>query len=352
MSKKQIAFLVLIIVVAVLVVDLLVGNYVSAKISTNSWVRKWGLFNPLAPIVVTNRETVRVDTNNDLVETAENAKSKVATLIYFDGSDLVVTGSAVNWTSDGYFVTSASGLATAGKVYGVVTANGDVYPVEAAYPDPASNLVVLQTAAKDLSVLSPSEPNDLRVGQQVVMVQNSLGNNQTQFATGYIQRLASDVVGDTAESDLVSRNLELIALGTIPTGSAVLDLSGRMIGIWDGDKVVMADEVRALVNNLLANAKSFARPEFGFSYQILNEVEAKTLQTTSGARVRGVASGSQAAGAGLRGGDVITEVDGQKLDGDLNFDAWLRQVKPDQVISLSVQRGTNSVSILLTAEKL
>ena len=352
MSKKQMALLVLVIVVTVLVVDLLIGNYVSARLATNPWVRKWGLFNPEAPIVVTNRETVRVDTNNDLIETAENSKTKTATLVYFDGSDLVVTGSAVNWTSDGYFVTALTGLAIGGKVYGVVTSSGDVYPVEAAYADPASNLVVLQTSAKDLSVLSPAEARDLRVGQQVVMVQNSVGNSQAQFFTGYVKRLPTDVAGQTAESDVVSRNLELSLLGTAPVGSVVLDLSGRMIGIWDGEKVVMAEEVRGLVNNLLTHGKSFVRPGFGFSYQILNEVEAKTLQTTSGARVIGVASGSQAAGAGLKGGDVITEADGQKLDNNFNFDSWLRQVKPDQVISLSVQRGTNSVSILLTAEKL
>lgn len=352
MSKKQIALLVLIIIIVVLAVDLLIGNYVSARLATTSWARKWGLFNPQAPIVVTNRETVRVNTNNDLVETAENAKTKTAALVFLDGSEMVVTGSAVNWTSDGCFVTSRAALATPGVAYAVVTATGDVYPVEAAYQDPASLLVVLQTSARDLTVFSPAESRDLRVGQQVVLIQNSLTPNQTRFHTGFIKRLSSDVSGVVSESDLVARNYELTLFEGAPTGSAVLNLSGRLIGIWDGNVVVPADEVRELVNNLFANNRVFIRPNLGFSYQILNDVEARALQTVSGARVIQIAAGGPAAQGGLRPGDVITEVDGQEIDADFNLDNWLRQTKPQQVVSMSVQRGTNTLSILVTVDSL
>lgn len=352
MSKKHIALLVLIIFIMVLVVDLLIGDFISARLATTSWARKWGLFNPQGPIVVTNRETVRVNTNNDLVDTAENAKTKTATLIYFDGDDMVVSGSAVNWTSDGYYLTAKTALATGGKAYAVVTGAGDVYPVEAAYPDPASGLTILQTSARDLTVFSPADSRDLRVGQQVVMIQNSLSSGDTRFFTGFVKRLSSDIAGVQADSDLISRNLELSMLETVPAGSAVLNLSGRIIGVWDGSSVVPVDELRELVNNLFANNKTIVRPTFGFSYVMLNEVEAKALQTVPGAKLTEIPNGGIAAQRGLRVDDVITEVDGQKLDDGFNFDNWLRQVKPNQVISLTVQRGANPLSILLTAGQL
>ncbi len=352
MNKKQIALLVLVIIVVVLVVDLLIGNYVSARLATTSWARKWGLFNTQAPIVVTNRETVRVNTNNDLVETAENAKTRTAALAYYDGNNMVLSGSAVNWTSDGYFVTAKSALAAAGKVYAVVTSKGDVYPVEAAYSDPASDLVVLQTSARDLIVYSSVEPRDLRVGQQVVMIQNSLSSGQARFYTGYIKQLSTDVSGQIANSDLVSRNLSLNLFEPVPAGSAVLNLSGRLIGIWDGSKVIPAEETQELVNNLFGNQKTIIRPSLGFSYQILNELEAKALQSNPGARVSEVAVGSPASRGGLRANDIILEVDGVKVDESLNLDQWFRKIKPSQVISLNVQRGSNTVSILITAEQL
>lgn len=352
MNKKQIGLLVLVIIVVVLAVDLIVGNYISARLATTSWARKWGLFNTQAPIVVTNRETVRVNTNNDLVETAENAKTRTAALVYYDGDNMVVSGSAVNWTSDGYFMTAKSALSAAGKVYAVVTSNGDVYPVEASFVDPASELVVLQTSAKDLTVYSPVEPRDLRVGQQMVMIENSLTAGQARFYTGYIKRLTLDVSGAIANSDLVSRNIELTLSEPIPVGSAVLNLSGRLVGIWDGTKVVPSEEAQELMNNLFANQKTIVRPNLGFSYQILNELEAKALQLNPGARVAGVEVGGPASRGGLKAGDIITEIDGQKLDASTNFDQLFRKVKPTQVLSLTVSRGSNTLSILITAQKL
>ncbi|HMR55001.1 MAG TPA: S1C family serine protease [Candidatus Doudnabacteria bacterium] len=352
MSKKLIALIILITFVFVVAVDLVIGNYISARLSTTSWAREWGLFNPQAPIVVTNRETVRVNSNNDVVDTAENAKSKTATLVYIDGAEMVTTGSAVNWTSDGYFVTSDSALSVGGKVYAVITSSGDLFPVEAAYPDPASNIVVLQTAARGLTVFSPAEESDLRVGNQVVMVQNSVGNNQTRFYTGFVKRLSSDISGLSFESDFISRSMELALLEPVPSGSAVLNLSGRMIGIWDGEAVVPAESVRELVNNLLANEREYARPAFGFSYQMLNEVESKAVQTERGARVLTVVANDAAARGGLRAGDVITEVDGQRIDDNFNLDNWLRQVKPGQSVNFSVFRAGSTVSLIIAAEEL
>lgn len=352
MSKKQIALLVLIIFALVLFVDLLIGDYVSARLATTSWARKWGLFNPQGPIVVTNRETVRVNTNNDLVDTAENAKTKTAALVYFDGNDMVLSGSAVNWTSDGYFLSAQSALSSAGKAYAVVTSSGDVYPVEAAYADPASEVVVLQTSARDLTVFSPADSRDLRIGQQVVMIQNSLSSGNARFFTAFVKRMHTDISGVEANSDLVSRNIEITTLEPVPAGSAVLNLSGRIIGIWDGKVIVPVDELRELANNLFANNKTIVRPTFGFSYIILNEVEAKALQTLPGARLTQVAAGGLAAQKGFRVDDVITEIDGQKVDENLNLDNWLRQVKPEQVISFTVQRGANPITILLTAGQL
>lgn len=337
MSKKQFVLLVILITIIVWTADLLVGNYLSARLATSSFARKFNLFNPQAPIVVTNRETVRVNSNNDVVQTAENSKSKVATVIYFEDDQLITSGSAVNWTSDGYFVTVKSAMAVEDKVYAVVTQQGDLYPIEQVYPDPASELVILQTSARNLAVLDPAESADLRVGEQVVSLLNSLGNGQTKFSTGFIKQLPSDTAGAVHESDLVSRKLQL-QITDVTSGAGILNLSGRLIGIWDGSAVVTAQEVRQLVNNFLADNKVIIRPSLGFSYQMLSESEAKALQTVSGARIMGLATGKPAVLAGLKVGDVIVSMDNQKVELSRNIDAQLRAFKPGEVISLEINR--------------
>lgn len=351
MNKKQITVVIIITAVLVWTADLLVGNYLSARLSTAPWARKFNLFNPQAQLVVTNRETVRVNNGNDAVEAAEDAKSKLSTLVYFDDRGVVATGSAINWTSDGYLVTTKAALASSGKVYAVITHGGDVFPVETTYADPASGLVLLKTSAQGLAVLDPANNDDLRVGQQVLSLQNSVGNKHTRFTTGFISRLAADTFGTVAESDLVSRSYRVGAADLAPA-AAVLNLSGRMIGVWDGQNVVGVEDVRLLVNNFLADQKQIVRPAFGFSYQLLTESESKILQTVPGAQVMGLAAGKPAALAGLKVGDVIVEWDGKSVSSAANFDAMLRQIKPNQTIRFRVDRDGTNLGLALTAGKM
>lgn len=351
MKKHQLVLIIIITAVVVWVADLLVGNYLAARLSTASWARKFNLFNPQAQLVVTNRETIRVNNNNDVIEAAENAKSKLSTLVYYDNARIVATGSAVNWTSDGYLVTTDSAFSPAGKVFAIVTNNGDIYPVEQSYNDPASNLVILKTSAQGLAVLDPSNNEDLRVGQQVFGLQNSVGNKDTRFTTGFLSRLSTDVFGVIAESDLVSRGVDVQISGNISAALPIMSLSGRLVGIWDSQKIVAVEDVSLLLNNFLSDQKQIIRPSLGFSYQILSESESKILQTASGAKVMGLANGKSAAAAGLKVGDVITQWDGKNLTASTNFDLLLRQAKPNQTIKISVNRNGTLLDLVLVVGK-
>lgn len=337
MNKKQFIVLLVLAVVIVWVADLLAGNYLSAKLATSQFARKFNLFNPQAPIVVTNENTVRVNTDKDPVQTAENSKSKTATVVYFENSQLINSGSAVNWTSDGYFVSVKQAIGLKDKVYAVMTSSGDLYPIEKSYADPASNLVILQTSAQNLPILDPANAKDLRVGEQVVTLLNSLGNEQTTFKTGYVSKSAFDHSGLVYESDLVSGGVYL-QIDNPALGSAVINLSGRLVGIWDGSKVIETSDVRLLVNNFLSNNKIISRPSYGFSYQILSTSEAKALQTVSGARIMGIATGKLAASLGLKTGDVITEIDNKTVTSETDLDNLLRTFKSGDLVSIVVSR--------------
>lgn len=352
MNKKQFVLILAIAVVLVWALDLLIGNYLSARLATSSFARKFNLFNPQAPIVVTNRETVRVNSNNDIVQTAQNSKSKVATIVYFEEGNLITSASAVNWTRDGYFISVKDAFATPGKVYAVMTQQGDVYPIEKTYPDPASNLVIIETAANNLPVLDPADLNDIRVGEQIVSISNSLGNGETKFTTGFISRVPSDQSELISESDLISRAVYLQIPDTATKGSAVLNLSGRLVGILDGNRTILSSDVQTLVNNFLANEKNIVRPSLGFSYQMLTETEAKALQTVPGARVVGFGTGKPASLSGIKGGDVIVEIDKQKVESSRSLDTQLRQFKPNETVAVVLNRAGSTLTVNLTITEL
>lgn len=350
MNKKQIIFLSLVMIIIVVIVDLLIGNYLSARLATTSIARKWGLFNPQAPIVVNNREIVRVNSNSDAVDTAENARNKTATIVFIDGNSVVASGSAVNWTSDGMFVTVDGAMSYANKVYAVVTSNGDLYPIEKAIQDPASNLIILQTSARNLSIFSPLDPRELRIGQQFVTVQSSVSGQKASFFTGYIKKIANDFSQNIQESDSLRNFTYLNIVDTLPAGSPILSLSGRLVGIWDGVGVVMSQDISDAVNNYLAGGQSFNWPKYGFVFQLLSESEAKFIQTIPGARVLSVLPNTSASKAGLLTNDVIIEIDGQKVDHNFDLARTLRFGKAGQAVSLLVERYGKQSVILVTPD--
>lgn len=352
MNKKQIFLVIIVITIIVWVADLLAGNYLSAKLATAPWAQRFNLFNPQAPIVITNRETIRVNNSSDIVDTAENMKSKVATLVYIENGRMITTGSAVNWTGDGYFLTAKSAFELPNKVYAVITFAGDIYPVQKIHPDQASSIMIVETSAQGLVVLDPADNNDLRVGEQIVTVQNSVGNKQSQFHTGFVQKLGEDTAGQVMESDLVSRNINLEIFDTMLPGSAITNLSGRLIGMWDGSKVVPVEEMRLLFNSFLSHSKTIVRASLGFSYQYLSEQEAKALQTVSGAKVLGIAPTKPASLVGLKAGDVIVKFGDRQVNQDLNLDNILRQIKPGDSIKLSIDRSGQNLELNVIATQL
>lgn len=352
MNKKQIVLVIIITTVVVWLADLLAGNYLSAKLATEPWAQRFNLFNPQAPIVVTNRETIRVNNSSDIVETAESTKSKVSTLVYIENGRMVVTGSAINWTSDGYFLTAKSALEATNKVYAIVTYSGDIYPVQKIYPDLASNIVIVETSSQGTVVLDPADNNDLRIGQQIVSVQNSIANKQSKFHTGFVEKLSADTAGQVMESDLVSRDITLELLDTVLPGSGIVNISGRLIGLWDGTKIIPVEELRLLFNGFLSHNKSIVRPSYGFSYQYLTEQEAKALQTNMGATVMGVAKDKPAGLVGLKVGDVITKVGDRDVNNELNFDNILRQFKPGDSIKFTIERGGQTLELNINAAQL
>ena len=55
--------------------------------------------------------------------------------------------------------------------------------------------------------------------------------------------------------------------------------------------------------------------------------------------------GSPAADAGLRSGDVIVSVDGQRIDGDHDLSTQILPHLPGDTIALKVQRGATAINV-------
>lgn len=356
MSKFKILVIIVIASVIALAVQILFGNFLSARLGTLPGLRNWNLFNPRAPIVVTNKETVRVSDANDAVETANAFKSKLAVVVYYDGtganSKLVLSGGAINWTSDGYFVSTKSAMPVPNKTYAVILSNGDIFPIKSVAIDTATNLVMLATDARNLSTAEPVISSELRPGEKILLLLNSVGENKSTFLESHLRSFAADVSGQELNSDRDQRALSIQSVGVLAPGQAAVDLDGKLAGMWDGTSVVTSDAIGTFAGNFFRDSKQVVRPGFGFNFKQLTMSEARALQLTPGAQVTQVTVGGPAAASGLLKGDIITAVNNKKIETDSLLQAMFSALKPGEPVTLEVMRNNEKQPIVITPKQL
>jgi serine protease Do len=352
MRKLHIVLIIFFACALAVIAQIAFGNFLSARLATLPLLRNLNLFNPRAPIVVTNRETVRVSDANDAVETANSIKSKLSIVVYYEGtganSHLVLSGGALNWTADGYFVTTKSAMGVANKTYAVVLSNGDIYPIKEVFFDKSTNLALLATDARNLSTAEPIVGSDLRPGEKILLILNSLAQNKTTFLESYVRTYFNDVSGIEFNSDVDQRNISIQSVGSLTPGHAAVNLNGKLAGMWDGSNMISSDSIRAFANNFFSDNQQVVRPTYGFVYKQLAASEAKALQLSPGALITKITPNTPASTAGLQAGDIITAIEGEDFEEETLLSEILADATPGEVMTLEVMRNGNKVPILLT----
>lgn len=349
---------ILIIVVSILgslIVTVFAADWVTAKVSTWQWVRKYHIVEPRAPLVINTREEVRVHDTNDLIASLNRSKTKVAAVVQIapDGSKKLV-GAAAVMSADGLFLSSKLALGD-GKFESlrIAMTDGTMYPLESVVVDPVSSAVLIKTTASGFSVVSFANADEVAAGQRALLL-SLAANGQPYFLTSYIS--SAEMVGSgVLLSDVPARAIGLQTVaGAIP-GQAVFTASGNLIGMWDGGSLIAGSILKELTASYFANAGKITRPVYGFSYISISADAAKRDKGMAGLRVTkptdgkapAVLANSPAAKAGLQEGDIITKI-GDVHMATSNFpDAVLFAQKPGNPLQIEVYRGLGTLSLSL-----
>ncbi|MGD8999003.1 MAG: DegQ family serine endoprotease [Granulosicoccaceae bacterium] len=188
--------------------------------------------------------------------------------------------------------------------------------------DPDSDVAVIQVPADNLTALPVTDSDNLRVGDFVIAIGNPFGLGQT-VTSGIVSALGRSGLGiegyeDFIQTDasinpgnsggaLINLRGELIGINT-----AILSKSGGNIGIGFAIPINMA---RDIMQQLIRHGE-VRRGRLGAQAQNLSPQLAKAFNLdphTIGAVVVSVLKGSPAEQAGLRVGDVVTEMNGRPV---------------------------------------
>ena len=244
-------------------------------------------------------------------------------------------GSGFFVTSDGMIVTNKHVVSDNNADYTVINNDGKEYPAKVLARDPVTDIALIKIEGKDFPVLNLGNSDELKIGQTVIAIGNSLGEFSNTVSRGIISGLKRNV---TAGSELggMTENLSNIvqtdaAINPGNSGGPLIDIQGDVIGV----NVAMAqgaqnigfalpiNQVKKIIEQVKQTGKISA-PFLGIRYLPIDSTIQKDnnlpfaygviVQRGQNAAQFAVMPGSPADKAGIVENDIVLEVDGTKID--------------------------------------
>ena len=236
-------------------------------------------------------------------------------------------GSGFVVSDDGLIVTNKHVVSDMNAKYQILTSADNKYEVEKIYRDPLNDVAILKTTAVGLKPVELGDSSNLRVGQFVIAIGSALGEFRNSVTTGVISGLGRGITAENAYQGFAEKLDNVIqtdaAINPGNSGGPLLNSSSQVIGVntavsAQGQNIGFALPVNAIKDTLEVFNKGgqFDRAYMGVSYVILNPEIASLNNIAAGAYIENIITGSPAELAGLKKGDIITEIDGKKIEKD------------------------------------
>src|ERR1700752_333265 len=270
-------------------------------------------------------------------------------------------GSGVVISPDGYIVTNNHVIDGAVDIR-VTTSNRRVLKAKLVGADPLTDLAVLKVNATDMTSAPWGDSKEVRPGQTVLAFGNPYGMRftVTRGIVSAINRANPDPTNPSKPGEFIQTDA---AINPGNSGGPLVDARGQVVGIntflisssgsFSGMGFAIPSQiVRPTVETLIRDGK-VSHGHIGIGIADVTPENAKFFDnSTTGGVVTQVDPDSPGARAGLQIGDVITEIDGQKVSDAGELQVLVGQKKPGTKITLNVLRDGKSMTIPVTLEEL
>ncbi len=310
---------------------------------------------------------VHLDESSAVITAVKKVSPAVVTIETSAGFGSGGSGSGFIFNANGWILTNRHVVEGARQIKVILaddrTFTGTVYGI-----DTMTDLAIVKIDATGLPTAPIGSSADLQPGQLAIAIGNPLGTFQNTVTTGVVSGLGRQITaGDVSQTSSEQLN-NLIqtdaAINPGNSGGPLVDSAGEVIGIDTAVSqsaqgigfAIPVDAAKGIMTEALAG-KPLARPWIGVYYQPVTKglAQQQNLPVDHGALVgppsngsTGVLSGTPAAKAGLKDGDIITAVDGQTVDDTHDLSSLIVTHNPGDTVTLTVQRGSQVLTLPLT----
>jgi Do/DeqQ family serine protease len=272
-------------------------------------------------------------------------------------------GSGVIVSADGTILTNNHVIEGADKIRIELNDNRS-FEAKVIGTDPLSDLAVVKIEAQNLPFLNLGDSDKVRVGDIILAIGNPLGIGQTVTAGIVSAKGRRTGISDGSFEDFLQIDAP-INRGN--SGGALVNLSGDLIGINSqilavpggaGGNIgigfsIPSNMAKSVMEQLVKEGK-VRRGKLGISIQNPTEEmkEALGLKDTKGVLVGGVAAGSAAEKAGIKRGDVIVAINGEKVEDSNILRNRVAGTLPGTEINLTVVRSGGEQQVKATLDEL
>ncbi len=264
-------------------------------------------------------------------------------------------GSGVIVSEDGYILTNNHVVKGADEIK-VILYDKREFKGKVVGTDSRTDLAVVKINARGLPTLSFGDSGKLKTGDIVLAIGNPFGLNQT-VTMGIVSAVGRSNIGLADFEDFIQTDA---AINPGNSGGALVNGSGELVGIntaifsTSGGYMgigfsIPSDMAKTVMDSILKYGKVI-RGWLGVSIQDLTPELAKSLgmKETEGALISGVVSDSPADKAGLKRGDLVTEMNGKKIADVTSLRNMVASMAPGTQVDFKIIRNGTEQSITAT----
>jgi putative serine protease PepD len=271
----------------------------------------------------------------------------------YDGQEGGATGSGFVIDSAGHVITNNHVVEQAAEDDGpieIVDQDGNRFDATVVGRSPVYDLAVLYCQeAKELKPAALGESSALHVGDPVVAIGSPLGLSSTVTA-GIVSALQRPVTtGDSAsESSYINAIQTDAAINPGNSGGPLVNLLGQVVGVNSAIATtgggttgtesgnigvgfaIPIEQVKITADQILRTGEA--------RYPVIGAKVQTGQQDGSGAEIDEVIDGTPADDAGLKKGDIIVALDGQKVTDGIALIVSIRAHQPGETVTFTVLR--------------